>query len=415
MTQHDMTRKSVGVLTRVKSAVLSVLLVLGTLYVSLWAMEAAIRFTFHGAYSFPTNSLAGFKPHPTRAVEMPKSAEISMIALPFWQKATLNAQGFRGADVSQLPRAGTYRILLVSDSNAFGSGVADSETLAVQLQNALGDGFEVLNFSAPAYSTVQQYVWFLEEGLAFKPNLVLLGFTPINDIQTNYQPLQALYQRNSRRPYASLKPDGSFEIDNSFMKKFQVKNAKPKLWKRTLDFFAGPMVQALAIHAYTMVRGGEGNDPNIWLGMPYLESFAPKYGKQDQVTYETLWSEGWRTTQAVIMDMKSKSEQAGARFAMFSHVAKIDGDEDYRTAVNAAYPDLKIKAGKAEDMLRSFGTERGIPVVSYAAPLLEAARDPSTRAQLYFSMGDEHLTGKGYAIAGPALAADLKAQGLLKP
>jgi hypothetical protein len=418
MTKHETTRKvpdrATGLTAGTKSVLMSVLLFLGTLFVALWCMEAATRLAFHGAVFMPSASTASFIPHPTRAAELPKNSEINMVALPFWQKATINARGFRGPDVAQMPSAGITRILMISDSNSFGSGVADSETLAVHLQKALGEGYEVINFSAPAYSTVQQYVWLLEDGLALKPDLVLLGFTPINDIQTNYQPLQALYQRNSRRPYARLKADGAYEIDNSYMQKFQAGNAKPKLWRRALDLFAGPMVQALAQHAYTMVRGGDGNDPNIWLGMPYLEAFEPKYGKQDVVVYEELWSEAWRATQAIIRDMKNKSEGAGARFAVFSHVAKIEGDSIYRDAVGAAYPDLKIEPGKAEKMLRSFGSESGIPVASYSAGIIESARDPVIRPQLYFSMGDEHLTAKGYAIAGPALAADLKAIGLLK-
>jgi hypothetical protein len=267
----------------------------------------------------------------------------------------------------------------------------------------------------PAYSTVQEYIWLLEEGLALKPHLVLLGFTPINDIQTNYQPLQALYQRNSRRPYAVPKNDGGFEIDNSFMKKFQKANRKPKLWRRALNWFAGPMVQAMSEQAYVMVRGGGANDPNVWLGWPYLESFDGSYGKLEDQEYQQLWADAWRVTQSVIMDMQRKSAAAGARFAMFSHVAKIEGDPEYRQAVASAYPRIRIDPAKAERELVTFGAANGIPVVSYSSAILEAARDPAFHSKLYFSMGDEHLTAKGYALAAPELARDLLAKGLASP
>jgi hypothetical protein len=400
--------------SRFKSGLFATALWLLSVYLGLWLVEAMARITFHGALFVPGNATHGLIPHKTRYAALEPDVTIGMAELPFWTSARINARGIRGPEIDQHPAPGIFRILMLSDSNSFGSGVGDDETLPYQLQKQLGQRFEVINFSVPAYSTVQQYIWLTEDGLALKPDLVLLGFTPINDIQTNYQPLQARYQRNSRRPYALSDGAGGFRIDNSFMDTFVGKNPGPKLWRRMLNATIGPMVQKLALQAYAMVTESKRSDPNIWLGWPYLTQFQDRGtdGGLDNKAYAMLWQDAWAVTTAVITGIKEKSEASGARFAMFSHVAKLEGDPVFRKEVEAAYPGLAIDAFKAERELTAFGKATGIAVASYATAIHQASADAS-RASLYFSMGDEHMTPDGTAIAAKQLATDLILKGIV--
>lgn len=399
---------------KLKSIGISALLVVVSIYASLWLVEGMARLVFHGALLAPASENATQDRHPTRGATLPKNARMGMFQMAYSNVATTNSLGFRGRETTALPKSGVTRILLLSDSNGFGSGVGDEETLAVQLEKALGpEKFEVLNFSVPAYSNVQEYIWLIEAGLDLKPHIVLFGFTPTNDIQTNFQPLQALYQNNSKRPYAVPDGAGGFAIDNSFMNAFTEKTKRKSPLKPLLNFFAGPLVQSLAVQAYEKTFAGGKSDPNIWIGWPFLKNFSDAYAlkNQDSEQYEKLWRDAWAVTQAVIKAMRDKSRQSGARFVMFSHTSKIEGNPDHLPSLQSAYPELVFDVNKAEAELKAFAITSGIPMVSASEAIRDAAAQGAR--DLYFNIDDDHMTAKAYAIAGKALAADMRAQGLL--
>jgi hypothetical protein len=93
-----------------------------------------------------------------------------------------NGLGLRGAPADAKKPRGTYRILVLGDSFAFGFGVEDAETFAAVLARTLAPpaGFErveVLNAGVAGWSA-DQYLLFLEtRALAWQPDLVLLAET----------------------------------------------------------------------------------------------------------------------------------------------------------------------------------------------------------------------------------------------
>jgi lysophospholipase L1-like esterase len=392
---------------RVKSFLYSFLFVLVSLWVSLWLVEGLARLYFHGTIFAPSADGQAQQLHATRGSALPPGKTLSMYQLAHAETATINSRGFRGAEVGDHPPAGKTRILLLSDSNGFGSGVADNETLAVQLQRSLGDdAFEVLNFSVPAYSNVQELLWLREQGLALHPDVVLFGFTPDNDIQTNYQPLQAVYQSSSKRPYGRIGKAGALEIDNSFMRAHAESAQKPRPLNVLRDILFGRIVQRLADQAWERTTGGRKNDPNIWIGWPYLAAFSETQGTMKVNEYQKLWEDAWAVTRSVILAMRAETERSGARFLVFSHVAKIDGEPQYLGALQQAYPGLTFDAGKAERELRAFADANGIAMVS-------ASSQVRSQGGLYFGIDDNHMNARGYGVVAGALAEGLRRQGLL--
>ena len=394
-------------IARLKPILLNLLFVIVSCWVALWIVEGMARLVFHGTLFAPASDGELQALHPTRGAALPAGKRIGMYQLAHAESATINSRGFRGAEVADAPPPGKFRILLLSDSNGFGSGVADGDTLAVRLQEQLGaDQFEVLNFCVPAYSNVQEYLWLKEEGLGLKPNLVLFGFTPVNDIQTNYQSLQALFQPTSKRPYAVLAPTGGFSIDDSFMQGYAAQNKGVKPLNVLRDIFAGKMVQRLVDQGYERLTGGRKADPNIWIGWPFLASFSEQLGPLKVADYEKLWADAWAVTQQLILGMKAESEAAGAKFVMFSHVGKIEGDPQHLAALQAGYPGLAFDVGRAERELRNFADAHGISMISSTAAV-------KAESGLYYGIDDDHMNAKGYQVVAKALADDLRKQGLV--
>jgi hypothetical protein len=91
---------------------------------------------------------------------------------------TTNRWGMRDRDYEQRKPEGTYRIALLGHSSSFGSGVADHETFEAVLEERLNaerpGSYEILNFSVPGYSLLQQLALLESRVLEFEPDAVLL-------------------------------------------------------------------------------------------------------------------------------------------------------------------------------------------------------------------------------------------------
>lgn len=397
-----------------RTRIFSALLLLVSVTLSLWLVELGLRLYFHGMVFNALADNPGQIMHPTRGTANTPNSDMGMQKLAFVATAHINSRGIRGPEIAQEPAAGVTRILLVSDSGSFGSGVNDGENIADQIQAILGkDKYEVVNLSVAAYSTVQEYVWLTEEGLALKPKLVILGFAPANDIQTNYLPLQKMFQSDTKRPYAELDGKGGFTLSYDAMKQSQERRSKGKWKSNLLGFFVGPLTQRLVGQASEKFGGGRKTDPNIWIGWPFIDGFSVDDAEagRTEADYQKLWDDAWDVSKAVVRGMRDKTEATGAKFVMYAYVNKMQGSPDYLAAVQATYPKLKLNMHKPEAMFTDFGREAGIPVISmYQAIVDEAAKGDRT---IYFGADDEHMTAHGHHLAAEALVDDLKKQGLL--
>lgn len=95
----------------------------------------------------------------------------------------INADGLRDRDYA-VARGGGERIVLLGDSLTFGWGVAEEQTFGTLLEEELSRHrpTEVLNFGTGNYNTEQQVNLFLDEGLKYRPDRVVV-FYFINDAE----------------------------------------------------------------------------------------------------------------------------------------------------------------------------------------------------------------------------------------
>jgi len=103
-----------------------------------------------------------------------------------------NRWGMRDKEYEKKKPDNTYRIVLLGASISFGSGVADNETfewiLEERLNKASNGGkyanYEILNFSAPGYSPLQELVVFENKVLDFAPDALFYMASPREDISS---------------------------------------------------------------------------------------------------------------------------------------------------------------------------------------------------------------------------------------
>lgn len=94
------------------------------------------------------------------------------------QTVTHNAHGNRGPEASVAKPAGVRRVVVLGDSQAWGYGVGDDDTIPAQLGRLLNDGggarTEVLNLGVGGYGTDQSFLKYLVQGQRYAPDAVVL-------------------------------------------------------------------------------------------------------------------------------------------------------------------------------------------------------------------------------------------------
>jgi len=101
-----------------------------------------------------------------------------------------NSHGFRDYERTYEKPPGVFRILVLGDSYIEALQVQLEESFTAPLEktlNAHGSSirFEVLGLGQSGFGTAQEYLWYLNFGVAYDPDLVILAFLTGNDFRDN--------------------------------------------------------------------------------------------------------------------------------------------------------------------------------------------------------------------------------------
>lgn len=92
----------------------------------------------------------------------------------------INDMGLRSArDYAPFPPAGTLRIAVFGDSFTYGTEVANEHAWPSVMER-LDERLEVLNYGVGGYGTDQALLRFRAEGMRLSPDVVLMGFAPVD-------------------------------------------------------------------------------------------------------------------------------------------------------------------------------------------------------------------------------------------
>lgn len=97
-----------------------------------------------------------------------------------------NTRGYRDLEHALAKPAGTRRLLSMGDSFAWGAGIQLEDAYPQRLARALTrrrrETWEVVNLALPGMGTVDQAVQLADQGFAYQPDVVLLGYV-LNDCE----------------------------------------------------------------------------------------------------------------------------------------------------------------------------------------------------------------------------------------
>jgi hypothetical protein len=128
--------------------------------------------------------------------------------------ATQNALGFRGPEIEPENRAGRRRIVFLGDSQTWGFGLRDEETIPAAVESVLdraagADRFETVNLGLSGYGPDQSFLRYLIEGRPLHAEAVVFVLFP-NDLSE----VQADHAWNVPKPRFHFAPDGTLCLAN---------------------------------------------------------------------------------------------------------------------------------------------------------------------------------------------------------
>lgn len=127
-----------------------------------------------------------------------------------------NKYGHRGSEHGEKKDSGKVRIMFLGDSFTEGSQVNEEELFTTIIERA-NPQWEVINAGVGGYGTVQEYLYLMNEGLRFNPDLVVLMVYE-NDFSDNclsYSPSMG------PRPYAEWRNGGLHMVQDLDWKSFR--------------------------------------------------------------------------------------------------------------------------------------------------------------------------------------------------
>lgn len=183
------------------------------IFLALFITEITLRVTglpFEegvGTYGLQVDARVGWVIRPNFI-----NKECALDILEYCVQMRTNNQSLReDFDTSFEKLPGERRILVLGDSQTAGALVENKDAYANVLEDLLNEDnenndFEVLNGGVSGYSPVQEWLWFRQRGVRYKPDITIIGFYVGNDL---YE-----MRPSDNRPYFELLSDNGVILRN---------------------------------------------------------------------------------------------------------------------------------------------------------------------------------------------------------
>ncbi len=345
------------------------LLLCGSILFALLVAEVALRVVgYSNPYFYTFEEQTGWMSRPNTAGWFRKEGAAYV---------RINSQGLRDREHPKQKPANTYRIAIIGDSFCEALQVPLEQTFWHLLENRLtdcpalaGKQIEVLNFGVSSYGTGQELLALRTRALDYAPDLIVLAFTPANDVRNNSRTLEG----DELRPYFIYQGD-QLVADMSF-------RASP-LHKQKLSRLNSALYDAInhsrLLQVLNTVR--EARQTRQQAAQQAARGAGGESGVEDQAFLppkDQLWREAWRVTEGIIAQ---KNREVRAHGALFLVVSVTYGPQIHPDpAVRAAYAhrlgvsDLFYPGRRIADL----GARENFPVLDLAPPFQAYAEQNHT-------------------------------------
>lgn len=307
----------------------------------------------------------------------------------------INTDGLRDREISVAKPPGTTRVLVLGDSIVEALQVPLDATFVKTLERGLErqghpeQRTEVINGGVSGFGTAQEYLFFTQYGLEYKPDLVVLTFTVGNDVRNNSERLE------------SYRPTPFFSIENGRLVRSGRAFYYESVWKKTLREHSHLylfLMRRKAVIAQTL-----GN----WRAGDALPADLNVYSS----TAGRAWDEVWEITERLLGEIARSSRSAGAALLV---VAVPDPPQVYPWTLQRVLRGQAVPAEWDLDLpqkrLRGIAERTGVPFVDLLGCFRAVGR---ARPEPLFFDFNGHLTADGHRVVSTVLLHAIQTRQLL--
>jgi hypothetical protein len=295
----------------------------------------------------------------------------------------INSHGFRDYERTYNKPANSFRILVLGDSYVEALQVPLEDAFPALLERKLDESstettFEVLNLGQSGFGTADAYMRYLNFGIHYSPDLVLLAFLTGNDIRDNSKFLS----QGSLAYYFAYDETGRLQLDQSMFEEYD----KGQTFSRQLfqyikrrSYLASLISERLYLLKLELRErsfvsrlaelGQSGSQPRLDVFSP-LNIYLSNPGDR--------WNEAFAVTKGLLRQFRDDVEGNGGRFVLV-------------TLSNAEQVHPEVQAKLTKDFGIAFDFERPDRIMAEFAE-----KEQITHLQLMPLFRDHHLRTGNY-------------------
>lgn len=248
---------------------------------------------------------------------------------------SINAHGWPDIEHALEKPGNTYRILLLGDSFVENFQVPFAKRFFRELQDRLGDKFEIIAIGRGNTGSAQQYLILKNYALKYKPDLVIQMFFEVNDVKNN----SPVLQNGPYLPYFRLDENGNLvkipHIKRSDRKLAKLKDLVKKF--KLVEFM-------LSVRQNLMERKSARDN-----------SYPIDYHVYDK-NYSSEYESAWEVSKQLLIKTKEDVEATGAKYILVTIPGIEQVDISKQQDIIRQFPLMKnsVNFEKPENVLRDF-------------------------------------------------------------
>jgi len=238
-----------------------------------------------------------------------------------FSEGRFNSHGFRDYERTLEKPPGVFRILVLGDSYTEALQVQLEESFTAILEKMLNSHtttarFEVLSLGQSGFGTADEYLRYLDFGIAYKPDLVVLAFLTGNDFRNNSK----LLNHENTGFYFRFDHNHDLILDRSLMDAYENSLTFPKRLFQDLKVFSN-VVNLISERAFLLNR----QIVEARMEKAYRDKKSVRKDKgldlfSDLNIYRAdlppPWKEAVEITEEIILNFKRSVEEHGSRFLL---------------------------------------------------------------------------------------------------
>ena len=389
----------------------NLILALVATLIALLAVELMARQMF----SPPAGPATYREPHPTLGWRLVPDVAYSYDTGERTVRVAYNSRGYRDVEHRLAKPAGTYRVVVLGDSFMEAYTVELRESFTRQLEaKAREAGYrdiEVINLGVGGYGTLQAYLTFIEEGILYEPDLVLLAFYAGNDPRSNYLPLE-------RVTVGGLKVEARPFLDPNFPGEWVITQVD---YERARADYDAAITRRLAQEDNALQLEGiarlieaiQQQQAVRSQGEAWIATATDTWMGASLCNETPDWTAAWDITEQILIRLNDEVSADGADFAVFTVPAMYELEADYRQRVEDELSDPSaycIEQAPGNIRLGSIAASHDIPFFD----LLPAFQSEyAANGGPLFDLADRHWNAAGHNLAAESVLTFLQAEAML--